>query len=109
MTWDINFDYAPIKISNFFSYKDEYKQILSTNNKVEYEGQKVDTYISQKIKPRFTWDMRATYDWKMNPDYHTIFGFTINNLTDRNNLYASDSKLYSEIGRQFIADVTFKF
>ena len=42
-------------------------------------------------------------------DYSMIFGLTINNITNQNNLYASGNKQYSEIGRQFIADVSFKF
>lgn len=111
ISWDIGFDAIPVKISNFFSYSDTYQYALTatTANKVTYEGKKIDTYNLQDIKPSFTWDIRTTYDWNIAKDYSAIFGLTINNLTNRNNLYVSNSKLYSEIGRQFIADVTFKF
>lgn len=110
-SWDIGFDAIPVKISNFLSYKDTYKQVLeaSSADKVVHNGVKIDTYTLQDVKPRFTWDMRTTYDWQISKDYSAIFGLTINNITNRNNLYVSGSKLYSEIGRQFIADVTFKF
>lgn len=108
-SWDINFDHIPVSISNFLSYKDSYKQVLTSTNKVIYEGEKIDTYTLQEVKPRFTWDIRSTYDLKLSKNSSAIFGLTINNLTNRNNLYVSGSKLYSEIGRQFVADVTFKF
>lgn len=109
--WNIGFDSLPLKISNFFSYKDTYEQVLeaSSADKVVYDGVKIDTYTLQDVKPRFTWDMRTTYDWKVSKDYSAIFGLTVNNITNRNNLYVSGSKLYSEIGRQFITDIIFKF
>lgn len=110
-SWNMDFDQIPLHISNFFSYKDRYQQVIKASNtdRVYYEGIAVDTYQKEDLKPRFTWDMRATYDFKIAKDYTTILGLTVNNLTDHHNVYVSDSKLYSEIGRQFIADVTFKF
>ena len=107
--WDIGFDHMPLQISNFIRYQDSYDRSISSANKVVHDGVKLDTYTLSSIKPSFSWDIRSTYELKLNKDYSTIFGLTINNLTDRNNQYASGSKLYSEIGRQFIADVTFKF
>ncbi len=111
VTWDIGFDAIPLKISNFISYKDTYQQVLeaSNANKVIHDGAKVKTYTLQDVKPRFSWDMRTSYNWKISKNYSGVFGLTINNLTNRNNLYVSGSKQYSEIGRQYIADVTFKF
>ena len=111
ISWDIGFDRVPVKISNFFSYKGTYEQMLtaSSADKVVHNGVKLDTYTLEDVKPRFTWDMRTTYDWNISKDYSAILGLTINNITNRNNLYVSGSKLYSEIGRQFIADITFKF
>ena len=107
--WDIRFDHLPLRINNFFQYKDTYEQVLSSANKVVYEGQKLDTYTLTDVKPRFSWDIQTQYDLKLSKDYDLILGLTVNNVTDRNNLYVSGSKLYSEIGRQFIADLTFKF
>lgn len=109
VTWNMDFDHLPLRINNFLQYKDSYDQILSSANKVVHEGQKLDTYTLDSVKPRFSWDIQANYDWKLAKDYSVILGLTVNNVTDRNNLYVNGSKLYSEIGRQFIADVTFKF
>ena len=107
--WDMQFDHLPLTISNFFSYKDSYEQVLSSNDKVIHEGVKLDTYVLQDVKPRFSWDMRASYEHKIDKEKSAIFGVTINNLTNRNNLFVAGSKLYSEVGRQVVADVSFKF
>lgn len=71
---------------------------------------------ASEIKPKFTWDMRTTYDINLGKDLKAIFGLTINNVTNRINTYvtgatstSSTPRVMTEIGRQFIADVTFKF
>lgn len=90
------------------SYKDTYK--FKEPNK---DG--LEVYGTERIDPRFTWDLRGTYDMQINKDLKAIFGLTINNLTNHHNIYTSQNisdssnTLKSEIGRQFIADVTFKF
>ena len=118
VNWDIAFDTLPVRISNFFSYKNSYDDmavVSNKNDKVEYEGELLDTYLASEIKPKFTWDMRTTYDWEISKDLHAIFGLTINNVTNRVNTYTTGStsndrpRVMTEIGRQFIADVTFKF
>lgn len=115
ISWDIAFDSAPIKVSNFFSYKDSYDDIIS-NGKIDYNDSKIDSYVASEIKPKFTWDMRTTYDINLGKDLKAILGLTINNVTNRVNTYvtgasstSSTPRVMTEIGRQFIADVTFKF
>lgn len=114
VNWDISFDSSPIKISNFLSYKDSYDDITS-NGKIDFNGEQIDSYVASEIKPKFTWDMRTTYDWKLSQNVYAIFGLTINNITNRTNTYVTGStsknkpRVMTEIGRQFIADVTFKF
>ncbi|WP_218672963.1 hypothetical protein, partial [Klebsiella pneumoniae] len=71
VNWDIAFDTLPVRISNFFSYKDSYDDMVAVsdkNDKVEYEGELLDTYLASEIKPKFTWDMRTTYDWEISKD-----------------------------------------
>ena len=56
------------------------------------------------------WDMRTSYTHKFSKDYSGMFGLTMNNVTNRHNKYLdNDYYLKSEIGRQIVADVTFKF
>ena len=113
--WDIEFSNLPLKINNFLSYKSEYKDTYKLKNKVEHDGVLLEAYATDTIRPRFSWDMRTTYDFNFAKDYKAIFGLTINNITNRHNIYTtpgiseSTNRLRSEIGRQFIADVTFKF
>lgn len=118
VNWDITLDNLAVRISNFFSYKASYADMIAVtnkNDKVEYNGELLDTYLASEIKPKFTWDMRTTYDWKISKDLKAIFGLTINNVTNRVNTYSTGSisadkpRVMTEIGRQFIADVTFKF
>ncbi|WP_216936586.1 MULTISPECIES: TonB-dependent siderophore receptor [unclassified Acinetobacter] len=115
INWDIGFASTPLKISNFFSYKDSYNDMI-LNGKTEYNDQKIDVYQASEIRPKFTWDTRTTYDWKVSKELNAIFGLTINNVTNRVNTYvtgastsSSTPRVMTEIGRQFIADVTFKF
>lgn len=114
-SWNINFDAIPLKINHFFSYKSAYDDMISiSGEKVDYEGQKLAVYEKEEVKPRFRWDMRTTYDLFKAKDYTTTLGLTINNVTDRHNKYTSNTitssnVLKSEIGRQFIADISFKF
>lgn len=109
LTWDIGFDTLPLHITNFIRYTNSYDRSISSANKVIHDGVKLDTYTFETIKPSFSWDIKGIYDIKIAKDYAVALGLTINNLTDRNNQFASNGKLYSEIGRQFIADITFKF
>lgn len=112
LSWDIGFNNLPLKINNFLSYKSSYQDAIQVKD-IEYEGAMIDAYEVDKIKPRFSWDIRTTYDLKLANDKDLVFGLTINNLTNRVNTYTSQylnsNTIKSEIGRQFIADVTFKF
>ena len=63
-----------------------------------------------KNKSTFSWDMRGTYKLPLSNRYESILGLTINNVTNKHNTITNDSgDVKSEIGRQFIADITFKF
>ena len=115
LSWDMEFQSIPMKINNFFSYRSAYEDMMSTN-KVFSDPVDGDlaVYEVEKIKPRFSWDVRTTYDLFSNKDHKAILGLTINNVTNRNNLYTSSvvgssNTVKSEIGRQFIADITLKF
>lgn len=112
VSWDINLLNTPVKISNFLSYKSSYEDTYKFKQP-NING--LEVYGTEQINPRFTWDIRGTYDLHIHKDIKAIFGLTVNNLTDHHNIYTSQNisnssnTLKSEIGRQFIADVTFKF
>ncbi len=112
LSWDIGFENISLKINNFFSYKSSYDDAIKVKD-IEHNGEMIDAFEIAKIKPRFSWDMRTTYDFKAGQNNNVTLGLTINNLTNRKNTYTSSNinsnTLKSEIGRQFIADVTFKF
>lgn len=108
--WNIKFDRIPLSINNFISYQgkvDAMKKIskgYSDKNNEQY-----DMYTPYTTKNTFYWDVRTTYDIPLNKDLKAILGLTINNVTNRDNFYLDSGVAYPQIGRQFIADVTFKF
>lgn len=111
LNWDIALDNAPITINNFLSYQGKVDSLKRTaKGYTDAEGVKYDMFTPYTTKNKFYWDLKANYTLPTYKDTKTIFGLTINNVTNRSNTYinsAGDEK--PEIGRQFIADVTFKF
>lgn len=113
-TWNIGFTNIPLNISNFLVYKSSYdvmkKYSYLTTMSHKDENGAYDTYLPYENKSTFTWDVKATYKYPVAKQYETILGLTINNVTNKNNqITANDGTSTPEIGRQFIADVTFKF
>ena len=108
-TWNIGFTNFPLKISNFLSYKAP-RESMKKTSKVKFDDGVYDVYTPYETKASFTWDMRTTYDIKLGKNLTSTLGLTINNVTNRNNTYVTSSGVSNpDIGRQFIADVTFKF
>lgn len=108
--WDIQFDNLPLSIHNFISYQGRSDAMKKTaKGYTDENGIEYDMYTPYTTKNKFYWDLRAVYDIPMANSRKTTFGLTVNNITDRKNTYISSGVIYPEIGRQFIADVTFKF
>ena len=110
LSWDIKFDHIPLTISNFASYQgkvDAMKKV--SKGYTDAEGTQYDMYTPYTTNNKFYWDMRTTYDLALSNNNKAILGLTINNVTDKKNNYFVSGIAKPEIGRQFIADVTFKF
>lgn len=116
LSWDFKpNNLAGLNISNFLVYQPRYDGITKTSipakEQISVNGLPVIySYNDTDIPSVVRWDLRASYTHNFHKDLHAIFGLTVNNLTNRHNKYLdSDYYLKSEIGRQFIADITFKF
>lgn len=115
LDWNIGFSNIPLNINNYLSYRagtPAMKKTLSTSKTgfvYELDGKKYDTYTPYETKNAFNWDMRTTYAIPTSKNTKTILGLTINNVINRKNEYVVSGIATPEIGRQFIADVTFKF
>lgn len=114
LNWDIQFQQLPLRLSNYFSYKAAYDNMLLDSEKFIYEGEKIKSYSAHEIKPRFVWNIRGEYDLFKFKDYSATLGVTVNNVTNHKNTYASGlsstkPQTLSEIGRQYFADIQFKF
>ena len=114
LDWNIAFVNIPLNINNYFSYRAGNPAMKKINagksGSYEENGTSYDTYIPHETKNAFNWDMRTTYVIPSPKDTKTILGLTINNVINRQNESVSSSGIATpEIGRQFIADITFKF
>ena len=108
LDWNIGFSNIPLNINNYFSYKAATASMQKTLAKNTPE-KLYDTYTPYETKNAFNWDMRATYAVLNSKTTQTILGLTINNVINRKNEYVESGVAKPEIGRQFIADITFKF
>lgn len=113
---DTQFTNLPLKISQLLRYRSAYDAMVSSSiakdERPEYNGFIIDTaYHPTRIGSAFNWDIRSTYDVKLAKDQLMTLGLTINNLLNRHNKYTTSGSdtLRSEIGRQFVADISFKF
>ena len=107
--WDIGFDAVPLKINNFFSYQGKVDAMKKTACRATEPSCIYDVYTPYTTKNTFYWDMRTTYDIPLNQNTKATLGLTINNVTSRRNFSIDDGVVSPQVGRQFIADVTFKF
>lgn len=119
LQWDFELNKLPLKVSNLFRYRSGYdyyaRSTLATDDRFEVDGHTVRySYAEDKAPSRFNWDIRTSYDVPITQNEKLIFGLTVNNVLNKKQSYVatSDSDSISrgsELGRQFIADVTFKF
>lgn len=104
-----------LNISNFLVYNPSYdgigKSSIPSKEQISHNGLPIIyAYNDIEVPHVFRWDMRISYTQAMSKDVVGIFGLTVNNVTNQHNLYLdTDYYLKSEIGRQFVADVSFKF
>lgn len=113
---DSAFQNIPLKISQSFRYRSDYDAMVSSSipkaERPEFNGYIIeDRYEATRIAGAFTWDVRTTYDVNIGKDQYMTFGLTVNNLLNKHNKYteSGESKLKSELGRQFVADIRFNF
>ena len=113
---DTEFNHIPLKISQLLRYRSKYDAMVSStipkDQRIEHNDFIVDTEFNPtKIGSAINWDIRTTYDMKVTKDQTLTLGLTVNNVTNKRNRYTESGSdaLKSEIGRQFIADINFKF
>jgi hypothetical protein len=119
LQWDFELNKLPLKVSNLFRYRSGYdyyaRSTLATDDRFEVDGHTVRySYAEDEAPSRFNWDIRTSYDLPMTQNEKLIFGLTVNNVLNKKQSYVAtsdsdDISRGSELGRQFIADVTFKF
>lgn len=116
LTWNTKFTNIPLNIHHLFRYRSSYDAIVSSTipkaQRPEFNGYEVmSEYKETKIGSAFNWDLRATYEVKFAKDQSMTLGMTVNNVLNKHNKYTESGSavLKSEVGRQFVADMSFKF
>ena len=111
LSWDIQGKNQPFQISNFFNYRSKHTNFVKTDQvHTIATGTELPIYEDKNFPSRFTWDMRASYQWQLDKTQSVTLGLTSTNVLNKKN-YTVDSKgvEYSDEGRRFVADVTYKF
>ena len=112
---DTQFKHLPLTINHLFRYRSSYDAMtlntLKGQNIIQYKDEFITKdYLPTRVKDAFTWDIRANYAFNTGKNTSTILGLTVNNLLDAHHYYLnSEGRKVSEMGRQFIADISFKF
>lgn len=106
------FHKIPLIIANNLRYRTDYKATVGSRlppaERFYHEGELVRTsYRPTHIGGALEWDVKAQYQFGKHRQ--TILGVTINNVLNRPNKYLNGSSLESEVGRQYLAELTFKF
>ena len=115
LMFNTQFKQIPLTINHMFRYRSSYEGSKLTTLKgtsiIQYNEESVSKqYDPIKVKDAFTWDIRTSYKLNLGNKSSVILGLTVNNVLDAHNIYLNDSnRLVSEPGRQFIADLTYKF
>ncbi|KJV44250.1 hypothetical protein CAP42_13680 [Acinetobacter indicus] len=111
LNWEMQFDRLPLTISHFLSYQGKVDALKrEAKGYTDAQGVQHDAYTPYTTQNKFYWDLKASYRIPSFKDTQTILGLTINNVTNRANSFIDSSgSAQPDIGRQFIADVTFKF
>ena len=112
LNWNIKGKNVPFNLNNFFYFREGSTNYVKTNNEIEFApiNEMVPIYEERDFPSKFRWDARATYDYAISKDQTLTFGLTINNVLNKANKAVTESgSPYSEEGRRFIADLTYKF
>lgn len=111
LSWNIESLDKNFKIYNFLNYRSGSSNYVSTGEKITTQnGDEVNVMEKEDFASRFTWDSRVAYDWQVSNRHTLTTGLTISNLLNKQNISVTDSGApYSEEGRRFVADITFKF
>lgn len=110
LNWLIQSPETSWTLNNFLNYRSGSTNYTATKNSLDFGEITATVYEKENFPSKFTWDTRATYDWNLAASQNIIIGLTISNvLNKQNKAVGTNNKVYSEEGRRFIADVTFKF
>ena len=111
LQWLTQWQHLPMTLNHTFHFRSpsDYYSIESDSN-TSSQTLPHKSYEVRKVPSAFYWDLKATYTTQLSQKLSATWGLTINNVLNKHNRYideAGDDR--SEIGRQFIADLKFKF
>jgi hypothetical protein len=119
LLWGMQFSQIPLELNNVFRFRSSYdydkRSTIPTADRLEYEGETVRyRYDQTEIGSAFTWDMNARYYFPITKQQKLSIGLTVNNVLNRKLRYSVTSStgsvsFGSQMGRQYLADINYKF
>lgn len=100
--------------TNFLRYRDGYRRIAGTGDKVIYDGQEVRVWEETDYAAALVWDTRLAWEMPTAKDQALFVNLDISNLLDQaivSNAEKKNDTLAStyEVGRQFMVEVGYRF
>jgi len=111
LSWDMKGNDIPFTLHHFFNFKSSAVNYIHNGDYELLNSEEIPVYVEKEFASKFTWDMRAAYAWNLNPKQSLILGLTVSNVLNKKNQSVTETsaKTYSDEGRRFIADISYKF
>ena len=111
LSWNIDALNERLKFNNFFYFRSGSENYTVTDkNFITDHNELINVYEKKSYASKFNWDSRLSYDWYQKEHSKLSTGLTISNVLNKKNVAVTDNGTrYSEEGRRFVADISYKF
>lgn len=119
LLWGMQFGQIPLEWNNVFRFRSSYdvdkRSTLPVADRFEHEGETVRYRYDQDTRGSgFTWDMNTRYHFPMGDQQKLSLGLTVNNVLNRKLRYSVTNvnggvSYGSQMGRQYLAEINYKF
>ena len=96
--------------TNFLRHRAGYRRVASTGKRIEYQGELLREWMEQDYGSALTWDARIGWEQPFSGNQALFVNLDVSNvLNKRITSSASNTSFGYEVGRQFMAEVGYRF